>query len=68
MKIKRFENNGIVQYDFNTIEELKTQIEKWKEDFRKSNMTDEIIKKMGKDRSYDRYCEELDSLIEKFKV
>ncbi len=37
--------------------------EKWKEDFRKKNRTDEIISSGGRDRYYERFCQEIEDSI-----
>lgn len=66
MKIKKFENGNLVEYNFSTLEELKNQVEEWRNKFRKINCTDKIIELFGIDRSYERYCKELDDLIKDF--
>lgn len=59
MMIKRFENDNLVTYEYNSLEELHSLIEKWKEQFRKLNRVEEG----KKDKAYERYCMELDELL-----
>jgi len=63
MKVHRYENGVKVKYYFDNIEEAKSLFEKWKEDFRKFNKvrTDVV------DKSYERYCKELDETLENLK-
>ena len=66
MLVKRFEKDKIVTYTFSSLEDLKIQIGIWKEQFRLSNRTDEILKRGGKDSSYEKYCKQLDDLIDEY--
>ncbi len=63
MIIKRYENGCTVTYKFISLEDLKDKTEEWKAEFRRTNKTDKIIKMFGRDKSYERYCNELDELI-----
>lgn len=68
MKVARFTKNGdLEKYEFSTINEAKLLVEKWKEEFRSVNKTEEIMKLTGKDSVYERYCEEVDDMIEQLK-
>lgn len=67
MKVKRFENGqNLVEYTFNSINELTKKVDQWKKEFRDINQTDRTIKIIGRDKSYERYCEELDDLVSKY--
>ncbi len=67
MKLTRFENNQIINYELHTLEEVEEFIEKSKREFREINKTDLILKSGGRDKAYERYCDELDELLKKFE-
>lgn len=67
MKIQRIKEDKFVTYEFETLSELVDILDDWKDEFRKINKTDEIIKSGGKDKSYERYCLECDQIYEKYK-
>jgi|GEM_PF-5413223 hypothetical protein len=68
MKVSRFGKDGILEkHEFSTIREAKLLIEKWKEEFKIVNRTREVIRNGGKDYAYERYCQELDDMIERLK-
>jgi hypothetical protein len=62
IKINRFENSNMVRYVCKDVKELKNLVDIWKKEFRDQN-------KIGiRDKSYERYCEDLDSLVKKYEV
>jgi len=67
MKIKIYEDESIVTYDFASKELLIKKLDEWKSDFRNANKTDQIIKSGGRDRYYERYCEQLDKYLKEYK-
>lgn len=46
---------------------LRKNIESLKSDFRRKNGTDDILKKGLRDKSYERYCMQLDDSLDKCK-
>ena len=66
MKIKRLEKDQLITYEFSSLEEFKNKIEEWKKEFREINKTDQIINSFGRDRSYERYCKELDDFLNRY--
>lgn len=62
MKVKRFEGDSLITYSFHCLEDLKNKIEEWKREFHEINRVDGF----RKDKSYERYCEELDDLINQY--
>ncbi len=63
MKIKRLEDDIFVTYECKTKKELEDLIDMWKKKYRKENDTDKVIFHCGKDIAYERYCKELDELL-----
>lgn len=59
IKSKRMNVNGTIY----TYEEVKRNVDIWKEQYRKHNGTDELQKDGLIDRSYQRYCAELDAFL-----
>lgn len=60
-KLHRFENNKMMEYNCYEVSNLE---KKWKEDFRIQNRTDDCIRIYGRDRTYERYCKEIDDFME----
>ena len=66
MKIARFEKDQLVTYSFSSLEDLNDKIEQWQKEFREKNKTEKVIKLFGRDKTYEKYCEELDDLINQY--
>lgn len=47
--------------------EFRESIEKLKKEFRDMNKTEEVIRICGIDRSYERYCKELENIMSECK-
>jgi hypothetical protein len=62
IKIKRFENNELVLYEFSSYEEAFETICDWKKDFLQVNRAN------VSDRMYKEFCEELDKILGSYKV
>jgi predicted transcriptional regulator len=62
MIVKRFEKDGLMTYNFSSLDQLKNQVETWKKEFREKNLTDTMIK----EKYYEKYCDELDYLIKNY--
>jgi hypothetical protein len=56
----RFQDGHVRDCDY-----LRQNLERLKAEFRKNNHTDVILKRGGKDRVYDRYCDELHHMLHK---
>lgn len=64
MKIKRFELSGeIVEHVFLDIDQLKTRVNEWKEEFKRRNHTDRVIEMFGRDGAYENYEKEMNDLV-----
>lgn len=60
-EIRHYEDKG--DGDFHIVTYTCKDIEMLKKCFRDTNKTDLVIKHMGHDRPYERYCEELESFV-----
>ena len=59
-KLARSGRLGIIHYD---LDEVKRLEKSWKEEFRKDNRTDDVIKSIGRDKAYEAFCKEIDDFI-----
>ena len=63
-KLARYERDGntviVSRYDIDEVMRLQKS---WKEDFRKENRTDDVIRAYGRDMAYERFCKEIDDFI-----
>lgn len=64
--LRRFEDinsSELSTYKCLTIFDVYTTLEEWKKQFRIANKTDEVIKLSGRDKSYEKYCKELEKIL-----
>lgn len=64
---RQVSNNNELRSTLYTCAEVKSNQQKWKEDFRTKNDTDRLIRLTGQDRKYDDYCKDIDDFIAQCK-
>lgn len=64
MKFKRFENNALVTYEFDNIDEAKVIFNQWRCQF----ILDNHVQDINTDKSYQNFWNELEDILRRFPV